>query len=472
MATTTVYAEYYQNSQTENARMDIYAYNAPSDGTFTLEGQKYLGVRDYRTAQHYAVYKNCGFNTLLAGASGYFNDEQFADSSAKKVLDTAYAAALSQVIVLDQKLYALSQVEGGIIGENKQFATEAELDAWVEERTSFYRDHPAFFGVQLADMPKHTQLEAVGAVYRSIKRVCPKAFIHINLAHMVFRYEEVYEPAYEEGWDFYDRYEAYVKMYFEQTGADHVSVDAYPFEEGWSEGFQPYYFRNIQILEKVAKTYGAQLHFTLQAWGQYVNGKLAHRIPSAQEMNLQLHALLGFGAKKLSYHQYWSSTDNRFFGAYSPDGWAIVHGDGQPTPLYAEVQRLNATAQKLMPVLNEFTHVSETYAAVSPFVSKPMHIKFTLRNQMKNAELSTSQEMAMAHELYDEKRGQYLYVVQNITCPLFGKDLPKQTSKITFSKNWTKVDVFDGNEWRTENLVDGTFTAELENGDAVYLLPY
>jgi hypothetical protein len=65
-------------------------------------------------------------------------------------------------------LYALSQVEGGIIGENKQFATEAELDAWVEERTSFYRDHPAFFGVQLADMPKHTQLEAVGAVYRSI----------------------------------------------------------------------------------------------------------------------------------------------------------------------------------------------------------------------------------------------------------------------------------------------------------------
>jgi hypothetical protein len=55
---------------------------------------------------------------------------------------------------------------------------------------------------------------------------------------------------------------------------------------------------------------------------------------------------------------------------------------------------------------------------------------------------------------------------------MFGKDLPKQTSKITFLKNWTKVDVFDGNEWRTENLVDGTFTAELENGDAVYLLPY
>lgn len=49
MATKTVYTEYYQNSQTENARMDIYAYNPPSDGTFTLEGQAYLGVRDYRT---------------------------------------------------------------------------------------------------------------------------------------------------------------------------------------------------------------------------------------------------------------------------------------------------------------------------------------------------------------------------------------------------------------------------------------
>jgi hypothetical protein len=120
-----------------------------------------------------------------------------------------------------------------------------------------------------------------------------------------------------------------------------------------------------------------------------------------------------------------------------------------------------------------FAHVGSNYAAVSPFVAKPMHIKFTLRDVLKYAELETSHEMAMAYELYDTKRDQYLYVVQNITCPLFGKHLPKQTSKIVFTNSaWTKVDVFDGNDWHTEDLADGTYTAELENGDAVYLLPY
>ena len=91
---------------------------------------------------------------------------------------------------------------------------------------------------------------------------------------------------------------------------------------------------------------------------------------------------------------------------------------------------------------------------------------------MTHADLVTSQEIAMAYELYDSKRKQYLYIVQNITCPLFGAGLPKQTSTITFDGAYTKVDVFDGNEWHTEDLTDGAYTVDLDNGDAVYLLPY
>ena len=92
---------------------------------------------------------------------------------------------------------------------------------------------------------------------------------------------------------------------------------------------------------------------------------------------------------------------------------------------------------------------------------------------MTHAKLKTSQEVAMLFEQRDEERDQWLYVLQNVTCPKFGAGLPPQTSTVTFTNpNWTKVDVFDGNEWHSEDLVNGTYTTSLENGDAVYLLPY
>lgn len=472
MSEKTVWKGYYQNPKTANLGMDVYAYNPPADDNFIFDGKLYKGAQDFRTVEQYRIYKDCGFNTLLAQKGGGFGDEAWETCAAKKVMDNCLAAGVEKVILLDEALKTLSDTKGDVIGENKKFKTEAELDAFVDSRMKWYRDHPAFFGVQLMSEPTYIQLKAVGEVYRSIKRVCPKAFVQVGLASMFFRFEEGYEPPYGEEYDYNQRYEAYVNAYFDETGADCVLINALPLGDGYSEGLEPYYFRNLQIVAKVAKKRGAQMHFSMQAFGQYASGKLTHRYPSAQEMNLQIHSHLGFGAKKLVYDKYWSATENSLFGAYSPDGFAIMNLDGTPAGLYPEIQRLNAMVKKLSPVIMNFEHVSDTYAALSPFVTKPMHIKFTLRNQLNNAELEASHEVAMAYELYDSKREQYLYVLQNITCPLYGKDLPKQTSKIAFNKNWTKADVFDGKEWKTVALVNGTYTAELENGEAVYLLPY
>lgn len=473
MAKEPVFSGYYKNPETANLRMDIYAYNPPTNGDAYFDGKLYKDEKDFRTVEQYRTYKDCGFDVLLLQSQGAFGDETWEQSDAKKAMDTCRLAGMEKVVLRDTCLYELSKANDGVIGEGKPFANENALDAFVQSRMQNYSKHPAFFGVELAEKLAYTQLKALGQVYKSIKRVCPKAFIHVNLATMAFGYGEGVEPPYGESFDYNKRYEAYINVFFEETGADHVLAAMIPYEEGWSEGLYIYFFRQWQILAKVAAERGAQLHATAQAWGAYVNGKLAFRCPNRQEMNLQMHALMGMGAKKIVFKQYWSQTENELLGEYSPNGWAIVKANGEPAPLYEEVQLWNSRMHKLAPVMMNFAFVASNYAAVSPFVSKPMHIKFTLRNQLKNAEIETSHELAMAYELYDEKRAQYLYVVQNITCPLFGKNLPKQTSKISFNnKAWTKVDVFDGSEWRTEELVDGTYTVELENGDAVYLLPY
>ena len=467
-----VYSGYYQNPETENMPMDIFAYNPPTDGNVCFDGRAYKGFEDFRTVEQYQTYKRCGMNVLLAQSWGAYGDEAWEESDAKKVLDACHKAGVQKAVLLDKKLYALSQADDGVIGQDKAFASEAELEKFVAQRLQAYSGHPAFYGVELASDLAYTQFKALGQVYKAIKRVYPKTFIHTNLAMMQFTYGEGKEPPYGEENDYNQRYEAYVNAFFDATGADCVGAEMLPYEEGWSEGLYVYYFRQWQILKKVAKERGAQLQFTLQAWGQYQQGKMTHRLPSKQEMWFQLHAAMGFGAKKLAYKQYWSGADNALLGAFNPSGWAMMTADGQPTALYEQVQALNQTAKKLAPVLANFEHVSETYAALSSFRSKPMHIKYTLRNLLTRAHLVTSQEMAMAYELYDAKRKQYLYVLQNVTCPLFGAGLPKQTSTITFDGDYTKVDVFDGNDWHTEHLTDGAYTVDLDNGDAVYLLPY
>ena len=76
--------------------------------------------------------------------------------------------------------------------------------------------------------------------------------------------------------------------------------------------------------------------------------------------------------------------------------------------------------------------------------------------------------------MFDKEKSQYLYKIQNITYNYYEKEmkLPKQKTTVTFAPEYTKADVFDGEEWKTVELENGTFSVELAAGYAVYVLPY
>ena len=191
-------------------------------------------------------------------------------------------------------------------------------------------------------------------------------------------------------------------------------------------------------------------------------------------MFYQANALMGFGAKQLSYYTYWTSGLLNVNGEIRPDGSAMISRMGEKMPLWYSVQKVNAMLQKLAPVVLNFDYEADRYIIKPPFKTHPFHLEYTGRCFLDNVEAETDQEVAMVYQLKDKKNGQYLYIVQNITYNYYEEKLglPKQKTTLKFDKKFTKVDIFDGNTWRTETLVDGAYTVELAAGYAEYILPY
>lgn len=468
-----IYKQYYDACA--DRKMDVYAYAPPPDFYFEADGIKSPVVADFRTVERYKEYKDCGFNILLAQTSGLYNGEEWETSKTKLVLDRAHEAGLEKVIVTDERIRLLSMKEGGLIGENRLFASEAELDKHVAELMRPYKDHPAFYGVLFRDEPKWTMFKAMGQLWKSIKRVCPKAFIQCNLLPIVVL--SMTNSWFPEGGDLFDRFKRYLSMFVDETGADYIMYDNYPMyydNEEFGRTFYRFYFKALQMAGQVCKEKGVKLYFVMQSFSMIQGGKVHCKTPNEAEMFYQANALMGFAAKQLSYYTYWTSGIMNVKGEIRPDGSAMMSRMGEKMPLWYSVQKVNKMLQKLYPVLSNFDYESDRYIIKTPFKSGPWHLEYTGRGELKYVQATTDLEVAMVYELKDKKNGQYMYVVQNITYVVAEEknNFPKQKTTLKFDKQFTKIDIFDGNEWRTETLKNGEYTAELSAGYAEYILPY
>ena len=199
----------------------FYCYMPPNDGTWTADdGTPMYAGEDFRTTERYQEYKDCGFDLLMMQHSGKFDGTQvWEESITKMVMDRALAAGLDQIIVTDIRLQELSEgivyldeegnpdPEGklksnsihladanrngikmeidllgeGLIGEHSPFKSEEQVDEYVRFCMEPYMNYDGFYGVQLKDEPNFKHVTFYGDTYRSIKRVCPDAFVQYNL---------------------------------------------------------------------------------------------------------------------------------------------------------------------------------------------------------------------------------------------------------------------------------------------------
>ncbi|MBE5739859.1 MAG: hypothetical protein E7349_03265 [Clostridiales bacterium] len=480
---------------------DFYGYSAASDGTWYIDNVKYTAGEDFRTVERIKEYKNAGMTIYFPQAVAAYYGQDYETSETKKALDMAVEAGMDKVIVLDTRIQALSKPsfgteeqieekikdgtildEAGLIGEGKQFATEAELDAKIAEYMAPYKDHEAFYGVMLGDEPFFYHATNYGEVYRSIKRVNPDCFIQYNLnpissAMSVGLLDKLCPPLEEDEGDGmtleekkFFRYEKYIRMFMEATGADYIQYDQYPLKS--ADSVDNYYILGMQLVSKLAKEYNAEFYFVSQTYGQ-TDGQSNPRRLSEADLYWLNNMSVGFGIKQMSYFTYWTKSDNNT--EHFIDGNSFLTWYGEKTNIYHWMKKIMAEEQKLAPTILNFDYTTSKVYMKTPTVFNSMHALRTLDTAKFTAlkEVGINKEVALVTELYDDEKQNYMYMVQNVVDPANKGSKAYQTTVLTFDEEYTHVVKFVKGERSIVKLEKGgKLTLKHKPGEATYVIPY
>lgn len=495
-----------------NDRFVYYAYNPPTAGRWRdIDGNVKDAGEDFRTVEQYKIYKDCGFDILMMQTTGNYYGQDFETSDTKMVMDRAFEAGIDKCIVTDNRLQKLSSGEvyvnadgkgtvdgsltvdltdstkyetASLIGDGKPFASEAELDEYVAACLAPYRDYKNFYGVQLLDEPRKQHILPYGEAYRSIKRVCPEAFVQWNLfqAHTdwdspneeVKKYETVC-PEVEGTFENNDEkafamYEAYLDAFIDSTGSDYFMMDSYPL---WGTFVRESYIRNLQICAETAKEKQVDFAMVMQTHGTYrANGSVVFRNQDEQDLRWLNNMLLGFGTKQFVYYTYFAKGMD---GAWMCDGEAsFISHYGERTPLYYTMQKIMKENQDFANVILNFDFVTSNIYSVTPAYYNATHIKLAKQGEafQKVEDISINKECALATELYDSENDRYMYMVQNVVDPDQTGAKAYQTATVTFKDGYTHALVYVNGAPTKVKLEKNTLTLKQNPGEAAFILPY
>jgi hypothetical protein len=68
----------------------------------------------------------------------------------------------------------------GMTADTTRFANRDVLDKWIYDQIAVYKDHPAFYGVMLADEPSYHNAYCYGEIYKSLKRIMPDIYVPLE----------------------------------------------------------------------------------------------------------------------------------------------------------------------------------------------------------------------------------------------------------------------------------------------------
>lgn len=457
-----MYEKYYAKNLKE---FNFYAYAPPGCemGDYTLERSQEMG---FKTVERYKEYKEVGFNMVMSGCIATYYGEEWETSTCKKTMDVVYEAGIDKYIVGDQAFYELSCQKDGIIGQGKPFDSEKSLDEFVANRIKDYSKHPAFYGVYFKDEPHYYLFKAFGELYRSIKRVCPKAFIHCNLLPLdTLRWMD---ERYPRGGDLFERRTKYLELFLNETGCDYIMYDDYPF--CYNKENKVLYLRCLQNAAEICRDRNIDFSFVAQSFSMKICGHDYYWVPSERELRYQLHLLLGFGVRELGFFTYMPHGANST--EQFPDDGAMINGAGEKMRLYYDTQKVIKEIKEIIPLVTQFNYNRSAYA-VATFDSFLKQLDYAKNEELTGVEsFSTDTEGVLINELYDGENEQYLYRIINVAeiCCEETKDRV-QTTKIKFDGKYKKADVFKDGKWQTVDI-DGEMEFSLISGESVYVLPY
>lgn len=474
-----------------NLQYEFYGYSSASNGEWTIDGVKYSAGEDFRTVERIREYKDAGMSIYFPQHMGAMSaGVTFENSPAKKALDDALEAGINKVILNDLRIQPLSKSTGDLTVDGVVIETDEQLDALIAEYMAPYKDHEAFYGIMLGDEPFYYHAENYGRVYRSVKRVCPDAFIQYNLNPITAgtgmnasgdRNIDVRFPALVEGDEGYGaprdsdaeliaRYKKYIRSFMDATGAKYIQYDQYPMRS--AEKLDEYYFLGLQVVAELAKEYDAEFLFVTQTYGQSEGSGGNPRMLSESDLYWLNNGLVGFGVKQISYFTYWTKSDNNT--EHFIDGNSFITWYGEKTNIYYWMKQIMAEEQKLAPTILNFEYQTSKIFMTQPTMFNSNYAMRTIETAdfkvLKN--VNVNKEVALVTELYDEAKGNYMYMVQNIVDSVHKGSKAFQTTTLTFADGYTHVVVFVKGERTLKKLDNGTLTLKHKPGEATYVIPF
>ena len=532
-------------SDEEAVELDRYGYASLSNGQWTIDGEEQEdNPTDWRDATNtitvngvemnqYEVYKNAGFNIVLA--QDMINVDVDATTWAnegKVYMDYAYEAGL-KVILTDWHFQILSkpitiasggtvQVSNetyvpwiiatdasattglaadylnalsaaGLTADTTRFASRDALDNYVRSQLAQYKDHPAFYGVMLADEPSYHNAYCYSEIYQSIKRVMPECYVQYNLLPMevdtaaIERYYTGVENENATSAQIEAAYRQYVELFLDAMGTDYIQYDDYPFKSAtdgmwfW-ETTTPYVdttsLRNIQLVAEIAKERGLAVKVVTQSCVMKKggsNGDVLIRQITENDARWLNNYLMGFGVKQINYFTYWTKHSNSSTGEYFEDGGSFVNRDGTTTAVYDFMKTIMANNTAFAPTISHFDYNASKVFGSDNGSQNNDHISWSSSLTADTSfrfvtNVTTSLEYTLVTELYDKDNYNYMYMVMNTIDPNEGGT---QSVTVTFDGTFDKIYVYDQTGARTAvTLTNNTYTVTLTAGQAVYLLPY
>ena len=429
---------FYDEPVMHAEKMEFYTYGTP--GTYATEA-------DLTTEEVLTDYLNSGMTTMVLSGESAFNGIGWSSSKTKALMDKAIAVGVEKFIINDTRLNDGLCIEGSLIGTGCKFASEAELDRYVENCITDYVNEKEFYGLILKDEPGYTYATSMGQLYRSIKRVAEKLNVEIYVQMNL-------HPLSDDAWDYYkatatssmyEDYKDYLRLFLDGTGADMICVDKYPF---MADGeFLPDYYACYKALAEVCAEYNAQFGFVLQSWTD-----TSVRTVSQEEMNLQMNAALAFGAKELSFFSYVPRDDGE------NESQSFIDINGNKTAVYDYAKNAIASAKQVANLLCDYDYVGSSTndkSQESWFVDDTF-AKLTY----------TSASWSVVTESYNDKTDSYLYTVINANVDTTAAS----TITLTFA-GATQAYVLEDGVWSLVNLANGTYTANVSLGEAIYIIP-
>lgn len=445
-------------------QFDFYAYTGTTNGSYFVNGVEYFYGEDFRNVKRYKEYLNAGFNVLLLQHENSYNGEDFETSACRKCMTNAYKAGIKRIIVSDKRLKDLC-VEKCLVGENGRFSTQRELEEYLDFCTLPYRNVAGFYGVQLYDEPKGSELASYGLMVRTLTKNYPKMYLQCNLLPLAGK-----EWLDDESNDDFEAYDRYLNKFVAESNFDSILFDEYPFRRNYIIG--GYTLATYQTVAKVCKKYDIEMRAVLQSMSFCTKTNLFHRRIIKPDMLWQTNLAMGFGVREYSFFTYFTkpvNVETSNLSIDSIDGSTFVNRDGTRTKLYYYTKDIIARMKKFSKKLLKFKYNNSFFAFEKGKTYKDFcQTEFAFINDGCPLKVDISYGVALITE--QENAKEKLYMIENIgnvKDEIDGKEPAKIRVEIP-KKERIKAKFLNGKKTRIRSK-NNVIERSLKVGDAIFV---